>query len=121
MAAILKNLSALLKQGSIDDHEEVLNACNAALKTSKNNAELLHVKLVALLKLDRYNDALRILEEGGNKLKETVKVERAYALYKIGKLEEAKAIAQEVTEGRGARHIEAQAVWNFSLHVEPLY
>ena len=112
MATTSKNLSALLEQSSIDDHEEILKACNNALKASKNDLELLHVRLVALLKLDRYGDALRVLEEGGNKLRGKARLERAYALYKIGNLEEAKRIAKEVTENRGARHIEAQAVWN---------
>ena len=110
MATPAKTLSALLQRTSIDDHEEVLKACNASLKLSKGDLELQHVKFVALLKLDRYDDALRVLEDGGDRLKSRVATERAYALYKVGDLEEAKNIASHTSGERGARHVEAQAV-----------
>ncbi|KAF6234592.1 hypothetical protein HO173_007218 [Letharia columbiana] len=109
MATAANTLSALLQRTSIDDHEEVLKACNASLKHSKGDLELQHVKFVALVKLDRYNDALRVLEEGGDRLKQRVPTERAYALYKIGDFEEAKIAAKRISEERGARHVEAQA------------
>ncbi|KAL9102187.1 MAG: hypothetical protein Q9163_002635 [Psora crenata] len=109
MAAAAKTLSALLKQSSINDHEEILRASDAALKTSKNDPELLHIRLIALLKLDRYDDALRMLEEDQGNLKKQANVERAYALYKTGKFEEAKSLAKSIGESRGARHVEAQA------------
>lgn len=111
MATPAKTLSALLQRTSINDHEEVLKACNASLKQSKGDLELQHIKFVALLKLDRYDDALRVLEEGGDRLKQRVPTERAYALYKVGDFEEAKNIAKRVSEERGARHVEAQAVY----------
>ena len=110
MANPAKTLSALLQRTSIDDHEEILKACDASLKHSKGDVELRHIKFVALLKLDRYDDALRVLEEGGDRLKQRVPIERAYALYKIGDYEEAKNSAKLVSEGRAARHVEAQAV-----------
>lgn len=110
MATPAKTLSALLQRTLINDHEEVLKACNASLQHSKGDLELQHIKFVALLKLDRYDDALRVLEEGGDRLKQRVHFERAYALYKIGEFEEAKNIAKRVPEERGARHVEAQAV-----------
>ena len=110
MAATAKTLSGLLQQISIDDHEEILKACNNALKSSKNDLDFLHVRIVALLKLDRYDDALRILEENADSLKEKAKVEHAYALYKTGQLSEAKSIASKILDDRGARHVEAQAV-----------
>lgn len=110
MATPASTLSALLQRTSIEDHEEVLRACNASLKQSKGDLELQHIKFVALLKSDRYDDALRVLEEGGDRLKQRVPTERAYALYKVGDFEEAKSIAKRVSEERGARHVEAQAV-----------
>ena len=110
MATPAKTLSALLQRTSIDDHEEILKACNASLKQSKGDLELQQVKFVALLKLDRYDDALRVLEEGGDRLKQRVPTERAYALYKVGDFEEAKNIAKHISGERGARHVEAQAV-----------
>lgn len=110
MATNSPSLSALLKQSSIDDHEEVLKACNTSLKQSKADAEILLIKIVALLKLDRYEDALRVLEGGNDDLQQRSRLEKAYALYKIGELEQAKGIAKSIADSRGAKHIEAQAV-----------
>lgn len=110
MSSTAKTLSALLQQASIDDPEEILKTCNNALKTSKNDPELLHVRFVALVKLDRYDDALQIVKESGDKFKDRAKIERAYALYKTGQLKEAKALAKSITDQRAARHVEAQAV-----------
>jgi len=110
MSAPAKTLTSLLQRSTIDDHGEILRACNSSLKASKNDLEIQHLKLVALLKLDRYDDALRVLEESGDKLKQRAGVERAYALYRVGELEEAKSIAKGITGERGARHVEAQAV-----------
>jgi len=72
----------------------VLKAANAVLKSSKINPEALHTRVVALLKLDRFNDALRALDDGGDKLAETCVLEKAYALYKTGQLAKAEELAQ---------------------------
>ncbi|KAK4694196.1 signal recognition particle subunit SRP72, partial [Lecanoromycetidae sp. Uapishka_2] len=109
MSTPAKTLASLLQRPTIDDHEEVLRACNASLKASKNDLDTQHIKFVALLKLDRDEDALRVLEESGDRLKQRVGIERAYALYKIGELEEAKDTAKVIADDRGARHVEAQA------------
>ncbi|KAL9608815.1 MAG: hypothetical protein Q9167_006372 [Letrouitia subvulpina] len=95
MASRAPSLDALLKRTVLEDHEEVLQACNAALKQSKKDITAQHVKAVALLKLDKYDDALRVLEEGGVSLKNEAQLETAYALYKSGKLDEAKNVAQK--------------------------
>jgi len=80
-------LASLLKQTSIEDHESVLQAANAQLKQSKGDIEAQHVKVVALLHLDRFEDAVKAVEHGGAKLKEQARLEHAYALYKSGKPE----------------------------------
>ncbi len=110
MAGISQSLNALLKRTTIEDHAEVLEACNANLKQSKGDIEIQHAKSVALLKLDRYEDALQALEAGGDRLKQKARFEWAYALYKIGDYERATTIANGVADQRGASHVEAQAV-----------
>ncbi|KAL9580280.1 MAG: hypothetical protein Q9203_006364 [Teloschistes exilis] len=109
MAGGAGSLSALLQRASIDDHDEVLKACNALLKQSKKDLSAQHAKLVALLKLDRYEDALKVLEGAGRDLVDQVQLEKSYALYKTGQLSEAASIAKAITDERGARHVEAQA------------
>lgn len=103
-------LTSLLRDSTIADHEEVLKAANADLKSSKKNPEVLHARVVALLKLDRFNDALRALDDGGDKLAERCILEKAYALYKTGKFAE----AERLTEGavrRGLKHVAAQVAY----------
>lgn len=105
-----QSLSSLLQRASIDDHEEALASANAALTKSKSDLRAQHVKVVALSKLDRYEDSLRVFEEGGDALKKTAALEYAYALYKCGRLDESIDIVTRFAAGRGASHLEAQAV-----------
>lgn len=108
MAATTPLLTALLKKATIDDHEEILKASNAALKKNKSDSEAQHVKVISLLNLEQYANAVEFVEESGEGLKNKARFEYAYALYKIGRFEDAATIAQDET-GRGARHLEAQA------------
>lgn len=109
MTSALSSLSALLRQTTISDHEQLLQAANTALKTNKSDTEAQHVKIIALLKLDRFEEALQVIDTGGDKLKDKARLEWAYALYKAGKPERAAEIAREGAD-RAHRHIEAQAV-----------
>jgi signal recognition particle subunit SRP72 len=104
----MSNLAALLKKTHIEDDEEVLKAANNALKQNKSDLQAQHVKVVALLKLDRYDDALKALDDGGEKLKERASLEHSYALYKSGKPSAAAELAQKGSK-RGFHHVEAQA------------
>lgn len=110
----MASLSSLLQRATIEDHEQVLQSANAALAKSKSDIRAQHVKAVALLKLDRYEDSLRVFEDGGDVLKKTCSLEYAYALYKCGRLDEAIDVVAGVGDGgRGVRHLEAQAVCHF--------
>lgn len=102
-------LSSLLSSSGINDHEEVLKQANADLKKDKINQEALHTRVIALLKLDRFDDALRALDDGGDKLAERCALEKAYALYKTGRLEEAsKVVEGPAGNSRGIKHVAAQ-------------
>lgn len=104
------SLAALLRQTHLDDHDEVLKEAQSALRKSKHDLDAQVVRVVALLKLDRYEDALKALEEGGDRLNERATLERAYALYKVGRWHEAQRIAKQASGGRAFKHVEAQAV-----------
>lgn len=106
-----QSLSSLLQRASIDDHEEVLQSCNESLAKSKSDLNAQHIKVIALLKLDRYEDALRVLEAGGDALKKRAGLEHTYALYKCAKLGEALEAVTRSGASRGASHLEAQVVW----------
>ncbi|KAI6795377.1 signal recognition particle protein [Hortaea werneckii] len=102
------DLASLLKQTDIEDHNEVLKAAQSKLKQSKTDAGAQHAKVVALLKLDRFEDAIDAFESGGDRLKEQARLEYAYALYKTGKPSQAAEVAGKGA-ARGHRHVEAQA------------
>ncbi len=105
-------LAKLLRQTHLASHEELLRAANAALKASKTDTRARHVKVVALLKLDRYEDAVRAFDEpSAEELKEAAKLEYAYALYKTGRLEQAGKVADGQDKGdigRALKHVAAQ-------------
>ncbi|KAJ5432080.1 Tetratricopeptide-like helical [Penicillium cf. griseofulvum] len=105
---VAQSLASLLQRASIDDHEEVLQSCNAVLTKSKSDLQAQHMKVVALLKLDRYEEALKTFQAGGDALKQRAGLEYAYASYKCGKLEEATEALTRTASGRGASHLEAQ-------------
>lgn len=109
---VAQSLASLLQRASIDDHEEVLQSCNAVLAKSKSDLQAQHMKVVALLKLDRYEEALKTFQAGGDALKQMASLEYAYASYKCGKLEEATEALTQTASGRGASHLEAQVVWH---------
>ncbi|UKZ83692.1 hypothetical protein TrVFT333_011501 [Trichoderma virens FT-333] len=105
-------LSALLRAADIQDHEQILNVANAAIKADKSDHDAQHTKVVALLKLDRFDDALRVISGGGIKLQATCILEQAYALYKTGKLEEASSLLESAgLEKRSLRHVAAQVAY----------
>ncbi|KAL2835123.1 hypothetical protein BDW59DRAFT_137154 [Aspergillus cavernicola] len=105
------SISSLLQRASIDDHEEVLRSCDAALTKSKSDLQAQHLKVVALLKLDRYEDCLRVFEDGGDNLKKKAALEYGYALYKSGSPDSALDVVSGLVDDRGARHLEAQATY----------
>lgn len=106
-------LTSLLRDSSITDHDEILKASNAVLKTSKGNTEALHTRVVALLKLDRFEDALRAMDDGGDKLAAKCVLEKAYALYKTGQLTEAATLVANAkgTDERALKHVQAQVAY----------
>ena len=56
-------LSALLRSSSIEDHDEILKAANASIKAKKGDVTSHHTRVVALLHLDRFEDALRAIDD----------------------------------------------------------
>ncbi|OTB05286.1 hypothetical protein M426DRAFT_22144 [Hypoxylon sp. CI-4A] len=89
MANPAATLTSLLRSTTIQDHDEILKAANAAIKASKKDINAQRTRVVALLKLDRFDDALRAIAEGGDILESECVLEKSYALYKSGQLQDA--------------------------------
>ncbi|KYK59648.1 signal recognition particle protein [Drechmeria coniospora] len=105
-------LTALLRSAVISDDDEVLMAANAAIKVDKSNFIAQHTRVVALLRLDRFEDAVRVIAEGGTKLEAKCTLEKAYALYKLGDLSAAAdCLKTSALDNRGLCHIAAQVAY----------
>ncbi|KAI0881182.1 uncharacterized protein GGS22DRAFT_173557 [Annulohypoxylon maeteangense] len=108
-------LTSLLRASTIQDHDEILKAANAAIKSSKQDINAQRTRIVALLKLDRFDDALRAIAEGGDGLEKECRFEKSYALYKLGQLEDAGKsldIAPSSSKSsRASRHLAAQIAY----------
>ena len=112
LESLLKNLSL---SEDAPDHEEILKHANNVLKSSKGNPRALHTKIVALLNLDRHEDALRVFTSSdGKKVLDIAVLEHAYCLYKVGKLQDALDLSQKIPadnpNARALKHIAAQTV-----------
>ncbi|GAP90818.1 putative signal recognition particle protein [Rosellinia necatrix] len=113
--AAAATLASLLRASTIQDHDEVLKLSNAAIKASKSDIDAHHARVVALLKLDRFDDALRAIAEGGHALEARCILEKAYALYKTGRLQEARETAESASPSEAAsrsfHHLRAQIAY----------
>lgn len=105
-------LTNLLSKTTLIDHHEALAAATAVLSSKPQDPIAQRTRIVALLKLDRFNDALRALDQGGDKLAAECVLERAYALYKTGQTSEANLpVGRDAHEVRGLKHVAAQVAY----------
>ncbi|KAF3065192.1 Signal recognition particle subunit SRP72 [Daldinia childiae] len=115
MASAAANLTSLLRASTIQDHDEILKAANAAIKASKKDTEAHKTRIIALLKLDRFEDALRAIAEGGDELEKEYVFEKSYALYKSGQLDDAaktlEIASSSSKSSRPFRHLAAQIAY----------
>lgn len=109
------SIASLLRQTTITDHNAVLQAATNA-SNDASDLDALHIRVVALLKLDRYEEALKLFTTFGNDLQEKARLEYAYALYKTGQIEQA---IEEASKGqsRGLKHMHALAVCDNATHL----
>lgn len=111
MSTLPQDLSALVRETHLTSHEEILKASNSALKKSKSDLTLQLTRVVALLKLEGFDDAQKAFDQGADRLREAAPLEYAYALYKAGEFEAAEAFADELGQkDRGMLHVSAQTV-----------
>ncbi|KAI1188535.1 hypothetical protein F5B17DRAFT_266585 [Nemania serpens] len=115
MSSPSATLASLLRTATIQDHDEALRLANAAIKASKDDIDAHQTRVVALLKLDRFDDALRAIADGGHVLEAKCSFEKAYALYKTSHLQEAWETAEKAPSAQAAsrpfRHLRAQIAY----------
>jgi signal recognition particle subunit SRP72 len=109
------NLSDLLGQLNIhsseESHEKVLELAKQVLDLSPADNSARHSKLVALIKLDRFQEALKFLKSDAS-LPGIFPLEHCYVLYKLDRLDELVTVTGTLSEvHRGIAHALAQAYY----------
>jgi hypothetical protein len=108
------NLSELLSRLSLaassNDFDRLLQVSNDVLKSSSTNALAAKQKILALIKLDKYKDALTFLEESTFLDRKEIVLEHGFCLYKLGRGIEAEKVLEQGS-GRAVEHIQAQNVF----------
>jgi len=115
-AATLANmLSQLTIAAAMDDYEKAVKVATDVLAAEPTNAHAARQKAIALIKLDKYKDALAFLDQAATFLNaQEVVLERGYCLYKLGRGEEAIHVLK-MGSGRAVQHVQAQNVRLLSL------
>ena len=115
-------LIKLLASTNITDDSEAYEIATAAVQVNINDQFAHHTRIVALLKLDRFQDVIRVLEHAPSKIQHVCRLEKAYALYKLGSLTSAYHVLESLQANnnseRGVNHLAAQLAYkseNFSL------
>ena len=105
-----RSLATILGRLDLDDHPQILQAASAAIDKSNHSIDACHIKAVALLKLERYSEAVEFFDDIGDDLKQRARFEYAYALYKSGQAAAAVETAKPGPRNRALSHVLAQAV-----------
>src|SRR6266496_3976057 len=108
-ASLSELFSRLTLAASSNDFERVLAISNEMLESSSNDTRAAKQKIIALIKLDKYKDALDFLNECTFLNEKDTILERGFCLYKLGKGNEAKQVLEEGS-GRAVQHVRTQNV-----------
>lgn len=99
-----------------DEHEGVLDCATRILTQDSNDESALRSKIIALVQLDRFNEAYETLK-GSTQAKNNMVLAHAYVLYKLNKISELESLVESSKAGsdlfiqRGIKHSLAQAYY----------
>eukprot|EP01116_Phalansterium_solitarium_P012259 TRINITY_DN28393_c0_g1_i1.p1 TRINITY_DN28393_c0_g1~~TRINITY_DN28393_c0_g1_i1.p1 ORF type:complete len:671 (-),score=327.00 TRINITY_DN28393_c0_g1_i1:85-2097(-) len=102
---LFKELDSLIRDG---DFNGAVSVCEKVLKIDPNDKDAFECKLVALIKADKYDEALRTLKENA-KLAGQYVFEHAYCLYHTRQLSEAAALLAAVPAPKPPRVLQLEA------------
>ncbi|KAK9452104.1 uncharacterized protein V1518DRAFT_410369 [Limtongia smithiae] len=124
-ASLTELLDMLSVNVQNEEHANVLDLANKILRQNPADKKAIRAKTIALIKLERYVDALAAATGGGATHATELALERGYCHYRVGQLEVASdvvatALASKelgAIERRGLIHLQAQIAYrleNFS-------
>ena len=119
---LFTKLSQAVEQGL---HKRALKCADDVLKISPGDADAIRCRVTALIELQRFADCAATIEKdvADDALRKDLAFERAYALYKCGKVDESLRILQTETsqderESTRAMQLEAQLMHRAGRHDE---
>ncbi|KAF9922941.1 Signal recognition particle core component [Linnemannia zychae] len=124
MAAIQQLFGELERHVKREEHDKVLIISDKILKLDPKDKDALHCKAITLIRLERYSDALAILNRG---LEGKFVFEKAYCLYRTNQLNDGATLIEttrkqiQSTGGQlpwDLRHLEAQMLYRMERYQE---
>lgn len=112
---LLSNLTMLVEN---EEHESVVAVADKLLAQNPSDKKTFKTKIIALIKADKYSTALSELAKNTVVTNDELTLERAYCLYRVGKLEDANGLIDQAlssqqlgaADSRGLKHLKAQIV-----------
>ncbi|CAM9537632.1 unnamed protein product [Ectocarpus sp. 6 AP-2014] len=108
-----------------EDFDKAVQLCNTVRSKSPDDIDAIRVKCLCLIHQDKYDKAL---QSASGKHKVVLSPERAYCLFRLGRLEEALEVSRagessgsgggDSKRARALRHLEAQALYRLGRHGE---
>ncbi|KAJ1677503.1 Srp72p, partial [Spiromyces aspiralis] len=96
------------------DYPDVIRCCNKALKVAPSDAVVHRTKVVALIRVDKYKEALNAIDHA-KKVKLNAELgfhyERAYCLFRLDRLSEAEKMLASMKRSDRVTHLEAQIAY----------
>lgn len=122
MASSLPALFTDLQRATIEGNDDrSLELCNDILKQSPNDQTALHCKVVTLIRLGQYDDALSLIARKFKGTDVDLSFERIYCYYRTNQLKQALELLNDIkaasdTTSPGLLYLEAQLVNLIYIH-----
>jgi len=91
-----------------NEYESAIGTCDKILKISPNDFDALHCKIVALIQLSKFDDALKLVTNNAE-LSQKLTFERAYCLYRTKQFQEALGLLKDYPQPKPLRILELEA------------
>eukprot|EP01102_Stenamoeba_stenopodia_P000056 TRINITY_DN1002_c0_g1_i1.p1 TRINITY_DN1002_c0_g1~~TRINITY_DN1002_c0_g1_i1.p1 ORF type:complete len:688 (+),score=239.82 TRINITY_DN1002_c0_g1_i1:42-2066(+) len=110
--ALFKELDEIIRSSDVN-YEEAIKVTDRILKDQPKDKDAVHVKAICLIQLNKFNDALALIEQAG--LSGDLGFERAYCLYKDRKHKEALECLAKIPDPKPAGVLQLIAQAHYRL------
>ncbi|KAJ1919915.1 Srp72p [Mycoemilia scoparia] len=108
VASIYRDINEAIQN---QEYDEIPRQCDKVLELEPNDQDALKIKVVALIRLERYDGAVKVIDYIRSKninIPGGFRFENAYCLFRLNKYEEAESILKQMKKSDRVQHLEAQ-------------